>query len=97
MLRWFLGKRVPVIQVNERGRFIGFRDPGMASIKDHTGLYVAREPDDADHLWAATTAVREPLEQVERRWRGVRDGYLRAGKADRLDPGAFTAAGFAVL
>jgi hypothetical protein len=71
MLRWFLGARVPVIEVNERSRFIGFRDPGMASIKGHTGLYVAREPNDAIPLWATTTAVREPLERVERRWRGV--------------------------
>ena len=71
MLRWYFGGRVPVIQVNERGRFLGFRDPGMASIRGHTGLYVAREPDDANPLWATTTAVREPLERVERSWRGT--------------------------
>ena len=71
MLRWYFGGRVPVIQVNERGRFLGFRDPGMDSIRGHTGLYVAREPDDANPLWATTTAVREPLERVERSWRGI--------------------------
>jgi hypothetical protein len=76
MMRWYFKDRVPVIQINERGRFMGFRDPGMASIKGHTGLYVAREPDDANPLWAATTAVREPLEHVERSWRGtVMDTY----------------------
>jgi hypothetical protein len=76
MMRWYFKDRVTVIQINERGRFMGFRDPGMASIKGHTGLYVAREPDDANPLWAATTAVREPLEHVERSWRGtVMDTY----------------------
>ena len=43
----------------------------MDLIKGHTGLYVGREPDDADPVWASTTAVREPLEQVDRRWRGI--------------------------
>ena len=63
--------RVPVIQINERGRFMGFRDPGMDLIEGHTGLYVAREPDDRSPLWESTTAVREPLERVERSWRGI--------------------------
>ena len=71
MLRWYFNGRVPVIQVNERGRFLGFRDPGMDAIRGHTGLYVARVPDDANPLWATTTAVREPLERVERSWRGI--------------------------
>jgi hypothetical protein len=76
MLRWYLKDRVPVVQINERGRFLGFRDPGMNSIRGHTGLYVAREPDQTNPIWAATTAVRTPLAQVERSWRGtVMDTY----------------------
>jgi 4-amino-4-deoxy-L-arabinose transferase-like glycosyltransferase len=71
MLRWFLGDRVPVIEVTERGRFQGFADPGMNSIKGHTGLYVAREPDQLLPLWDLTGAKREPLERVERVWRGI--------------------------
>jgi len=71
MLRWHFKDRVPVIQINERGRFLGFRDPGMNSIRGRTGLYVAREPDNTNPLWAATTAIREPLERVERSWRGI--------------------------
>ncbi len=71
MLRWFFNSRVPVIQINERGRFMGFRDPGMDLIRGHTGLYVGREPDDQSPIWASTTAVREPLERVDRSWRGV--------------------------
>jgi hypothetical protein len=48
----------------------------MDSIRGHTGLYVAREPDNDNPLWASTTAVREPLERVERSWRGtVMDTY----------------------
>ena len=71
MLRWYLGDRVPVIQINERNRFLGFGDPGMDLIGGHPGLYVGREPDNSSPLWAATTAVREPLERVDRRWRGI--------------------------
>jgi 4-amino-4-deoxy-L-arabinose transferase-like glycosyltransferase len=71
MLRWFFNGRVPVIQINERGRFQGFADPGMTEIAGHAGLYVAREPDNQLPLWNVTTAVREPLERVDRVWRGV--------------------------
>ena len=76
MLRWYFNGRVPVIQINERGRFLGFRDPGMSLIRGRTGLYVGREPDNTSQLWASTTAVREPLERVDRSWRGiVTDSY----------------------
>jgi 4-amino-4-deoxy-L-arabinose transferase-like glycosyltransferase len=76
MLRWHFNGEVPVVQVNERGRFQGFRDPGIDRIKGHVGLYVAREPDNGSPLWNGTTAVRTPLERVERRWRGtVMDTY----------------------
>ncbi len=71
MLRWYFNGRVPVIQINERGRFLGFRDPGMASIRGHTGLYVGREPDNASPLWIPTTAIRQPLGRVDRSWRGI--------------------------
>jgi 4-amino-4-deoxy-L-arabinose transferase-like glycosyltransferase len=71
MLRWFFKDRVPVVQINERGRFEGFRDPGMNSIRDRTGLYVGREPDDTGPVWRSTTAIRQPLERVERSWRGT--------------------------
>jgi hypothetical protein len=76
MLRWYFKGRVPVVQINERGRFLGFRDPDMNLIKGHSGLYVAREPDQTNPVWASTTAVREPLGRVERSWRGtVMDSY----------------------
>jgi len=48
----------------------------MDLIRGHAGIYVAREPDNANPVWASTTAVREPLEQVQRAWRGlVMDTY----------------------
>jgi 4-amino-4-deoxy-L-arabinose transferase-like glycosyltransferase len=76
MLRWFFNGRVPVVQINERGRFQGFADPGMDRIKGHVGLYVAREPDNQLPLWDLTDAQREPLEKVDRVWRGlVMDTY----------------------
>jgi 4-amino-4-deoxy-L-arabinose transferase-like glycosyltransferase len=71
MLRWFFKDRVPVIQVNERSRFQGFADPGMTKIAGQPGLYVGREPDNTLPLWDLTGATREPLERVNRVWRGV--------------------------
>jgi 4-amino-4-deoxy-L-arabinose transferase-like glycosyltransferase len=73
MLRWFFRDRLPVVQINERGRYLGFRDPDMNLIRGHTGLYVGREPDNAsaNPIWASTTAIREPLERVDRVWRGI--------------------------
>jgi hypothetical protein len=71
MMRWYFNGRVPVIQINERGRYQGFRDPGMDWVRDHTGLYVAREPDNRLPLWDNISAKRQPLERVERVWRGV--------------------------
>jgi hypothetical protein len=78
MLRWFLRDRVPVIQINERGRYIGFREPDMNLIRDRTGLYVAPEPYDhpAYPIWSSVPARRESLKRVERVWRGtVMDTY----------------------
>jgi 4-amino-4-deoxy-L-arabinose transferase-like glycosyltransferase len=71
MLRWFFNNRVPVVQINERGRYLGFREPDMNLIRGHTGLYVGREPDNANPLWVSVTAIREPLERVDRVWRGI--------------------------
>jgi 4-amino-4-deoxy-L-arabinose transferase-like glycosyltransferase len=77
MLRWYLKDRVPVIQVNERARFIGFHEPDMDLVRGHSGLYIARESDDANSLWALTSAVLEPVGQVNRSWRGfVMSGYV---------------------
>jgi hypothetical protein len=76
MLRWHFKGRVPVVEVTERGRFQGFADPGLDRIKGHIGLYVAREPDNRHLLWDLTGATRQPLERVERVWRGfVMDIY----------------------
>ena len=64
MLRWFFNGRVPVIQINERGRFMGFRDPGMDLIRGHTGLYVGREPDDSRRRYG------RPRRRSGSRWSG---------------------------
>ncbi|WP_375167863.1 glycosyltransferase family 39 protein [Bradyrhizobium sp. CCGB01] len=71
MMRWLFRGRVPVIEINERGRFQDFRDPGMDRISGHAGIYVGREPDNRSSLWQNIPAKREQLGQVERRWRRV--------------------------
>ena len=58
MLRWHLRDRVPVVQVDERDRYIGFgaRDDNFAA---PVGLYIAAQNPSA--LWQTTTAVLEPV------------------------------------
>ncbi|WP_438275340.1 glycosyltransferase family 39 protein [Nitrobacter sp.] len=76
MLRWHLKDRVPVIQINERSRFLGFRDPGLQRIAGHAGVYIAREQDGVS-LLASTGAVLTPLGRVQRTWRGrIMDTYV---------------------
>ena len=86
MLRWHFNGMMPVIQINERGRFQDFADPGMDWVRDHAGLYVAREPDNRSPLWNETTAVRTPLETVERSWRGVVMDTYALEKLERFTP-----------
>jgi hypothetical protein len=76
MMRWYFKGRVPVIQINERGRFMGFRDPGMDRVRGHAGIYVARETDARGPAWDFINAKRQPLGRVDRVWRGrVMDTY----------------------
>ena len=87
MLRWHFNGKVPVIQLNERGRFQGFRDPGMEWVRGHAGLYVAREPDNGWRaLWDEIPAMRTPLERVERSWRGVVMDTYALEKLERYTP-----------
>lgn len=71
MMRWLFRGRVPVIEINERGRFQDFSDPGTDRIKGRAGIYVGREPDTRSPLWDTIAVKREHFGQVERRWRGV--------------------------
>jgi hypothetical protein len=71
MLRWHLKGRVPVVQINERKRFLGFADPGMTTIEGHTALFIVREPDNRLPIWTSIGGVREPLDRIDRVWRGA--------------------------
>jgi len=74
MLRWHLRDRIPVVQVDERDRFIGFgaREDAFAA---PVGLYVTAQNPDA--LWRTTSAVLEPVRQADLSWRGTRyDSYI---------------------
>lgn len=81
MLRWHLRDSVPVIQVNQRARYIGFRDPGLVQIDGRPGIYVSLYPDDAGALLASTSARLERIAIVERVWRG---GVMRTYQISRL-------------
>jgi 4-amino-4-deoxy-L-arabinose transferase-like glycosyltransferase len=76
MLRWYLKDRIPVVQINERSRYIGFRTR-EADLTGPTGLYIAQKNDVQRKMWATTTAVLQPVGFADLTWRGFRyDTYL---------------------
>ena len=76
MLRWHLRDRIPVVQINERRRYIGF-DTTAAAVAGPTGLYVAMINDIPAELWRTTSATLEPVGQIDLTWRGtIYDTYV---------------------
>jgi hypothetical protein len=76
MLRWHLKDRIPVVQINERSRYIGF-GTSEADVAGPVGLYIAPKNEAMSEVWGTTTAVLEPVRLTDLTWRGVRyDTYL---------------------
>ena len=74
MLRWHLRDAVPVVQLNERARYIGFRAPVLDG---DTALYVAPKGNRNLVLWDKTSAARQTVGETDLTWRGVTyDVYL---------------------
>jgi 4-amino-4-deoxy-L-arabinose transferase-like glycosyltransferase len=69
MLRWHLRDAVPVVQVNERSRYIGFR-PSV--LDGPVGLYVAPKENHNAGLWEKTDAILQPVGEADLVWRGFR-------------------------
>jgi 4-amino-4-deoxy-L-arabinose transferase-like glycosyltransferase len=69
ILRWHLKDRFPVIQINERSRFIGFR-AAMPDGPAPAGLYIAPQVETMSEHWKAGKARLEPLGLVDLTWRG---------------------------
>lgn len=70
-LRWHLKDSIPVVQVNERSRFIGFRDNASAAMRSGIGLYADSAPNDGNVIETGTPATLRLVGQVDRTWRGV--------------------------
>ncbi len=70
-LRWHLKDSIPVVQVNERSRFIGFKDSASAAMTSGIGLYVDSAPNDGNIIETGTPAVLRVVGQADRTWRGV--------------------------
>lgn len=70
-LRWHLKDSIPVVQVNERSRFIGFKDIASNAMASGIGLYVDSAPNDGNVIETKTPAVLRLAGQADRMWRGV--------------------------
>ena len=68
MLRWHLRDSIPVVQLNERARYVGFRAP---LLDGDVALYVAPEGNRNLILLDKTSAVRQAVGKVDLAWRGV--------------------------
>jgi 4-amino-4-deoxy-L-arabinose transferase-like glycosyltransferase len=72
MLRWHLRDSIPVVQVTERSRFLGFNnDKAKAAIRSGDGLFVDTTPNEGNVLETATPAVMQPVDGLDRTWRGI--------------------------
>ena len=68
LLRWHLRDRIPVLQINERNRFIGFqRDPRIAADAPALYIFAGNKPP----IWADTTARFAPVGRIDLTWRKV--------------------------
>ena len=85
MLRWHLRDRVPVVQINERSRYVGF---GIreADIAGPVGLYIAPKDESWSEIWGTTIAVLEPAGQTDLSWRGVRYDTYRMQELTNWKP-----------
>lgn len=70
-LRWHLKDSIPVVQVNERSRFIGFKDRASSAMKSGIGLYVDTAPNDGNVIETKTPAALRLVGQANQTWRGV--------------------------
>lgn len=70
-LRWHLKDSIPIVQVNERSRFIGFRDIASSAMASGIGLYVDSAPNDGNVIETKTPAALRPVGQADRMWRGI--------------------------
>jgi hypothetical protein len=86
MLRWRLKESVPVIQLNERSRYLGWREPDLTKVVGHPAIYVAPIGKMDERVWDATAATREPIKTIDRVWRGVVFESYVAQKVTGLTP-----------
>ncbi len=70
-LRWHLKDSIPVVQVNERSRFIGFKDRSSAAMRSGIGLYVDSAPNEGNVIETKTPAALKLAGHADRKWRGV--------------------------
>jgi 4-amino-4-deoxy-L-arabinose transferase-like glycosyltransferase len=83
MLRWHLRDTVPVIQLNERARYIGFRDP---TLEGGIALYVAPKGNRNLVLWDRTNAQRQTVGETDLTWRGAVYDVYELQKVTGLRP-----------
>jgi hypothetical protein len=68
MLRWHLRDAVPVVQINERSRYI---DLHMPVLDGPAGLYVAPKGTARDVAWNGSGATLQGVGQADLAWRGI--------------------------
>jgi 4-amino-4-deoxy-L-arabinose transferase-like glycosyltransferase len=82
-LRWFLGSEYPVVQLNQRSRFMDFAVPDVAG---KPGLYVHIKGNRNNAVDAAAAGHLTPMGEADRIWRGVSFGTFELKRIDGWTP-----------
>ncbi|WP_421759438.1 glycosyltransferase family 39 protein [Devosia sp.] len=82
-LRWFLGSEFPVVQLNERSRFMDFAVPDVAG---RPGLYVHIKGNREDAVDAEAAGHLTPIGEADRVWRGVSFGTFEIERIESWAP-----------
>jgi 4-amino-4-deoxy-L-arabinose transferase-like glycosyltransferase len=72
MLRWHFKDRIPVVQINERSRFVGFDQEKLRRLDPQSALYVTPRGRIPTELWARMGVQRRTVGMARRTWRGRR-------------------------
>jgi hypothetical protein len=83
MLRWHLRDTVPVMQLNERARFLGFAAPSQHALQGDA-LSIGSWPE--PQLWPRLGVTSEPLGDIDLIWRGVVYERFSIGRLPNVRP-----------
>ena len=85
-LRWHLGRKLPVVEVVERSRFLDFMPPDRSRIDGRPGLYIYPAGSANPLVEQATAGHNLSFGKIDRIWRGTVMGSFSVERIDGWTP-----------